>query len=951
MSQIVTFYSYKGGVGRSMALANIAVLLARRGLRVLAVDWDLEAPGLERYFDYFDLSIKRGGLLPFLVEQHAQLGGDGEARADHYLHHLWTIDVGGAHRLSLLGSGRAAHADYARVLEHFAWTAFFERGGGDFLEQLRNRWRADFDIVLIDSRTGVSDAGGICTIQMPDVLVTMFTANYQSVLGVRDVIQSARAARQRLSYDRMALTVLPLPSRFPRGDSQQSNEWLDRIATELGDCLADWLPRSIEPRSVLERLTIPHRDEFALGERLAVAEHKTAGAEALTAVYDRIAGLLAAEFRDIVAAMGPIEPASGARELSHLGARAIDAPGFGSRDLAVDGDEPAVVRNDVFVSYPRAGSTLREWTYRFTESLGKAFAALGRSGSFFIDQEDRPDAEFDQQRYILDRSRVLLAILTPHYLASSWCLAEWQAFEDREQAEGRTLIVPIMLRGVSALPGRFSERAAIDGSGADLSDPLDATMAMLVDRTREALVATLEGMPLPERASDPRPATRPARRSVKSAGQRHRILFLAANPLGTGQLALDVEAREITDVLSSSQAREQLEMHTKWVATADELLRALTEVSPVAVHFSGHGASDGLYLLGDDGLPRLVSSKALAMLIRAGSSDLRLVVLQACYSEGQAAALSDVVDCVVGVTAAISDEAAVRFLAVFYESLASGRSVADACELGQALISARWGEHTGATIRLWQRKGVRADSVLLAMEPGTSPKRTRTPAKPAHRPMLTRVTGDIDLVAPRGYSASVLLKIVGRDDGHRDYSWLAMVGRNDMDTVSIRYRYTGDDVIRCDLPEGVPLSLESMQPYLSVFLADEQTPAKPTRRPMLTRVTGDINLVAPRGYRASVLLKFVSRDDGHRYYSWWAMVGRRDSEAVSTKYKYTGEDVIRCDVPEGMPLSAESLQPYLAAFLADEHVSVGEYTPKELSREHRSGVHRVRTSGRRPAGE
>src|SRR5262245_49578402 len=47
---IITFYSYKGGVGRSMALANIAELLYRRGLRVIVVDWDLEAPGLENYF-------------------------------------------------------------------------------------------------------------------------------------------------------------------------------------------------------------------------------------------------------------------------------------------------------------------------------------------------------------------------------------------------------------------------------------------------------------------------------------------------------------------------------------------------------------------------------------------------------------------------------------------------------------------------------------------------------------------------------------------------------------------------------------------------------------------------------------------------------------------------------------------------------------------------------------
>ncbi|HLM42734.1 MAG TPA: AAA family ATPase, partial [Myxococcaceae bacterium] len=50
MGEIISFYSYKGGVGRSMALANVATLLAHRGRRVLVVDFDLEAPGLHRYF-------------------------------------------------------------------------------------------------------------------------------------------------------------------------------------------------------------------------------------------------------------------------------------------------------------------------------------------------------------------------------------------------------------------------------------------------------------------------------------------------------------------------------------------------------------------------------------------------------------------------------------------------------------------------------------------------------------------------------------------------------------------------------------------------------------------------------------------------------------------------------------------------------------------------------------
>lgn len=48
--QLITFYSYKGGTGRTMALANVACLLAREGRRVLVIDWDLEAPGLHRFF-------------------------------------------------------------------------------------------------------------------------------------------------------------------------------------------------------------------------------------------------------------------------------------------------------------------------------------------------------------------------------------------------------------------------------------------------------------------------------------------------------------------------------------------------------------------------------------------------------------------------------------------------------------------------------------------------------------------------------------------------------------------------------------------------------------------------------------------------------------------------------------------------------------------------------------
>ena len=42
----ITFYSYKGGVGRSLALTNLAIYLAQFGATVAMIDLDIEAPGL-----------------------------------------------------------------------------------------------------------------------------------------------------------------------------------------------------------------------------------------------------------------------------------------------------------------------------------------------------------------------------------------------------------------------------------------------------------------------------------------------------------------------------------------------------------------------------------------------------------------------------------------------------------------------------------------------------------------------------------------------------------------------------------------------------------------------------------------------------------------------------------------------------------------------------------------
>ncbi|HEV7816978.1 MAG TPA: hypothetical protein VGP06_18010, partial [Janthinobacterium sp.] len=74
--EVVTFYSYKGGTGRTMALSNIAILLARRQnatVPVLMIDWDMEAPGLHHYFDQGEEGPGGPGVLEFFEACRAEL--------------------------------------------------------------------------------------------------------------------------------------------------------------------------------------------------------------------------------------------------------------------------------------------------------------------------------------------------------------------------------------------------------------------------------------------------------------------------------------------------------------------------------------------------------------------------------------------------------------------------------------------------------------------------------------------------------------------------------------------------------------------------------------------------------------------------------------------------------------------------------------------------------------
>jgi cellulose biosynthesis protein BcsQ len=231
--RIITFYSYKGGTGRSMSLANIAWVLASNGRRVLAVDWDLEAPGLHRYFYPFLVDkelTSSDGVIDFMIDFECEAMtplGEGETLdKDWYKPHAdilryaasldWEFPGDGT--LDFIPAGRQGDSYSSRVTS-FNWQNFYDRlGGGVFLEAVKDRMREEYDYILIDSRTGVSDASGICTVQMPDALAICFTLNHQSIEGAAAVATSVYEQRRRSGSP---IQVFPIPMRVENGEKEK----------------------------------------------------------------------------------------------------------------------------------------------------------------------------------------------------------------------------------------------------------------------------------------------------------------------------------------------------------------------------------------------------------------------------------------------------------------------------------------------------------------------------------------------------------------------------------------------------------------------------------------------------------------------------------------------------------------------------------------------------------
>ncbi len=317
--QIVTFYSFKGGTGRTMALANVAWILAASGKRVLVADWDLESPGLHRFFRPFlsaEAVRKAPGVIDMVRQYEDQARNNTQRPSDWLIEyakvsHLafpvqWEFPNGG--RIDFLAAGNQ-NTYYAVALSGLDWDTFYNRlDGADFFTALRANMKQNYDYTLIDSRTGLSDVADICTLHLPDTLVDCFTFSEQGIDGAAEVATQVAMAQQPRK-----IRVLPVPMRIDTAEKERADAGRRLAKHRFMDLPV--LPTPEDRAEYWRTVEVPYRAFYAYEEILATFGDVPGSPNSMLGAYEKLTAYIT---DGLVDHMPPMEEAVRIRELERF---------------------------------------------------------------------------------------------------------------------------------------------------------------------------------------------------------------------------------------------------------------------------------------------------------------------------------------------------------------------------------------------------------------------------------------------------------------------------------------------------------------------------------------------------------------------------------------------------------------------------------------------------------
>lgn len=401
------------------------------------MDWDLEAPGLQRYFAEkasLPENADRPGVINYFAELNKRLESEPgllemlvEDESGQALHEAFPLDayltrdvVPGA---DLIKAGRL-DADYAQLVSTFNWIEFYKKYG-TLLNVFRSWLELNYAFTLIDSRTGFNDISGVCTMLMPEKLVTVFTPNRQNVYGVLDLAERAVNYR-RASADFRPLSVFPLPSRIDNAELELRKDWREEYQKAFEFRLRNiYQLETCDLSDYFDKIQLPHVSYYAYGEEIALLKEKRSDDLSLSGAYEKF-------FKRLTERETAWDTSEEAEPIEE------------KFPVVIPRSAPAVsVESGIFISYAHTDDIAlmdeqSGWVTTFHLALKTRLAQLhGRDVAIWRNME--PGSEQHVPPYVnreIQRAAVFISIVTPRYLNSDWCLNELKEFANAKASEG-----------------------------------------------------------------------------------------------------------------------------------------------------------------------------------------------------------------------------------------------------------------------------------------------------------------------------------------------------------------------------------------------------------------------------------------------------------------------------------------------------------------------------------
>ena len=257
---IITLYSSSFDAGCTMAAVNIGVLFSQMGKKTLIVDWDVENPKLMSYIRDFSQS-PTVGIYDLFSNYKKMIEGDEKITPDK----LNTFQIKGTPtslpNLAYIPAFKDKDFNNKKSID---WEKLYiEYYGGAFVNYLRKFWENEYEIILIISEKGFSDAAALCVMQLPQIVVLMVDLREKNIEKSGYVANSI-ASNSSLEGDEKI--ILPIPSKI--SDSERAIK--QKKASLLKKHLSKYLPDNIDIQQYFDEVQIADIPYYSFADRVAV---------------------------------------------------------------------------------------------------------------------------------------------------------------------------------------------------------------------------------------------------------------------------------------------------------------------------------------------------------------------------------------------------------------------------------------------------------------------------------------------------------------------------------------------------------------------------------------------------------------------------------------------------------------------------------------------------------